>query len=56
MSNNLLDQIAGFTWNERSRRYDIEVLGFIVTSVRTIREVKAFSAMHHDGFIRGGGS
>jgi hypothetical protein len=48
MSQNLRDQIAVFSWNGKA--YDVEVCGFIVASLRTIAEVKAFCAMHHSQF------
>lgn len=40
--------MATFLWNDRSKRYEIEVCGMIVSEPRTLDEVKAFSAMHND--------
>ena len=48
MSQNLRDQIAVFSWNGKA--YDIEVCGYVVASFKTVREVEAFSAMHHSQF------
>ncbi len=45
------EQLAGFIWNAATNRFDIEVCGLIVAHVKTIAQVKAFSAMHHAGFF-----
>jgi hypothetical protein len=46
----LRQQMAVFYWNSAIRRFEVEVCGYIVASFRKIREVEAFSMMHHDGF------
>ena len=47
MSNETKAQLAWFTWNAGSRRYEVEVMGLIVASLKTIAQVKAFCAMHN---------
>jgi hypothetical protein len=38
---------ATYTWNAKIKRYEIEVRNYIVATVATLAEVKAFSAMHN---------
>jgi hypothetical protein len=46
-----LDQLAGFTFNDSTRFYEVEVCGHVVAELRTLKEVEAFSEMHHGGFL-----
>ena len=38
---------ACFFWNAQIRRFEVSVLGHVVATFRTAREVEAFSAMHN---------
>ena len=44
------NQIAGFNWNKATRRFDVEVGGYIVATYPDIHGVLDFCKMHHSGF------
>jgi hypothetical protein len=44
----LQDVTASFVWDAETRRFEITVCGYTVATLRTLNEVKAFSAMHND--------
>ncbi len=50
-ADSLLFNSAGFYWDESISRFVISVRGMIVATPKTLKEVKAFSAMHNDRLI-----